>query len=312
MFRYILVIAIFSISINAKDVSVFGAGNSDFRKPYNVINIEKVSQENRNSINKLKLLQETLEQRLQGISSVYEHDSKELNSNKNTISNISNNFKNYNASLEKLNKITVLNSDSIIAIEKKIDEFISEKRINNMKIQKSLLDISTLLNKINKNHVSNTRFEELVSFVNAKNKTKTKILKKPKESAKTKLKKVKLTNEQKFQQAVSMVSKNRLTASIPLWDELLKDDYKPAQTNFYLGEVRFGKKEYKQAIYHYKTSMILYDEADYIPRLLLHSAISFDKINDKDNAKNFFNTLIDVYSTSKEAKEAKKLVKNIK
>jgi TolA-binding protein len=56
--------------------------------------------------------------------------------------------------------------------------------------------------------------------------------------------------------------------------------------------------------------MMLYDKAKYLPKLLLHSAISFKKIGDNENAKNFYNTLIEIYPKTKEAKEALRKLKH--
>lgn len=57
--------------------------------------------------------------------------------------------------------------------------------------------------------------------------------------------------------------------------------------------------------------MMLYDEAQYIPKLLLHSAISFEKTKDKDNAINFYGTLVDAYPETEEAKVAQKNLKKL-
>jgi TolA-binding protein len=48
-----------------------------------------------------------------------------------------------------------------------------------------------------------------------------------------------------------------------------------------------------------------------MPTLLLHSAISFEKLNDKENAKSFYATLVDLYPSSSEAKIAKTNLKNL-
>jgi TolA-binding protein len=58
--------------------------------------------------------------------------------------------------------------------------------------------------------------------------------------------------------------------------------------------------------------MMLNDEANYVPKLLLHSAISFEKLGDNENASNFYSTIIDVYDNTQEAKIAKKQLKNLK
>ena len=99
-------------------------------------------------------------------------------------------------------------------------------------------------------------------------------------------------------------SKN-YNASTPKYEKLLEANYKPAEVNFYLAQNWYMRKKYDLAISHYKKSAILNDKAAYMPTLLLHSAISFEKIKDKDNAKSFYSTLIDLYPSSNEAKVAK-------
>lgn len=89
----------------------------------------------------------------------------------------------------------------------------------------------------------------------------------------------------------------------------IKGNYKPARGNYLLGEVAFAQKRYEDAIYYYKTSATRYDKADYMPRLMLNSAKSFNAIKEKENAKRFLETLISLYPNSSEAKEAKKLLK---
>lgn len=88
----------------------------------------------------------------------------------------------------------------------------------------------------------------------------------------------------------------------------IKGYYKPARGNYLLGEIAFAQGRYEEAIYYYKTSATRYDKADYMPRLMLNSAKSFEKINDKENAKKFLESLIALYPDSNEAKEAGNLL----
>ena len=90
----------------------------------------------------------------------------------------------------------------------------------------------------------------------------------------------------------------------------VKGSYKPARGNYLLGEIAFEEKRYEDAIYYYKTSATRYDKADYMPRLMLNSAKSFNAIKEKENAKRFLDTLISLYPKSSEAKEAKNLLKS--
>jgi TolA-binding protein len=138
---------------------------------------------------------------------------------------------------------------------------------------------------------------------------------------------VKTTLEPKSKNEAKVVSNKELTSSdkkkmmeeakvqyekkyfkyaIPTFEKLVELNYKPAESNFYLGEMWYVRKKYDLAISHYKKSAILYDKAAYMPTLLLHSAISFEMTNDKDNARSFYSTLIDLYPSSNESKVAKK------
>ena len=93
--------------------------------------------------------------------------------------------------------------------------------------------------------------------------------------------------------------------ALPKYEKLVEVNYKPAEGNYYLGEIWYMRKKYDIAISHFKKSAILNDKAVYMPTLLLHSAISFGNVKDEENAKSFYNALIELYPNSNEAKTAK-------
>jgi len=80
--------------------------------------------------------------------------------------------------------------------------------------------------------------------------------------------------------------------------------YKPAASNYYLGEIAYYTKQYKDAIFYYKKSAGLYDKASYMDTLLLHTAISLDETRKKDQAKVFYENIIENYPEKKTAKIA--------
>jgi TolA-binding protein len=88
--------------------------------------------------------------------------------------------------------------------------------------------------------------------------------------------------------------------------------YKPAASNYYLGEIAYYTKKYEDAIFFYKKSVSLYDQASYIDVLLLHTAISLEKTGDKAQAKTFYKNIIDNYPDKKSAKIAKEKLKKLK
>ncbi len=112
-------------------------------------------------------------------------------------------------------------------------------------------------------------------------------------------------------EAIRLFKKDYFSKAIPMFEELINANYKPATNNYYLGEIWYYRKKYDDAIRHFKTSAMLYDKASYMPKLLLHSAISFEKTKDFSNAANFYSSLIDIYPDSKEAKQAAKNLSNI-
>ena len=91
-----------------------------------------------------------------------------------------------------------------------------------------------------------------------------------------------------------------------------KKGYKPAASNYYLGEIAYYTKKYEDAIFFYKKSASLYDQASYIDVLLLHTAISLEKTGDKGQAKTFYKNIVDNYPDKKSAKIAKDKLKRLK
>jgi TolA-binding protein len=87
--------------------------------------------------------------------------------------------------------------------------------------------------------------------------------------------------------------------------------YKPAASNYYLGEIAYYTKKYVDAIFYFKKSAGLYDQASYIDVLLLHTAISLEKTGDISQAKSFYKNIIDNYPDKKSASIAKKKLKKL-
>lgn len=90
-----------------------------------------------------------------------------------------------------------------------------------------------------------------------------------------------------------------------------KKGYKPAASNYYLGEIAYYTKKYSSAIFHFKKSAGIYDQASYIDVLLLHTGISLDKTGDKTQAKSFYKNIIANYPDKKSAKIAKDKLKKM-
>ena len=334
MNKYLLSLLVVSSIAGAQEVSVFDAGNLNANSPYGLNSSEKHILKNQTNINSLSSkvgdmnsLIEAINRRLEGLESTYEGDSAKLNSTVLKINELS----------QKIGQSSDLASNGDAAEIKNVSQQLlnmksdSEKEmkesINTLKA--ALAKISTLVNKINSDYVSSSEleknmqqfitreeFEALKKTLGVKTTqvTPTKTNQAKSSAVETKVSadeviKENLTAEDKVKllnDAKSDFDAKNYNSAIPKYEKLVEVNYKPAESNFYLGEMWYIRKKYDLAISHFKKSAVLYDKAAYMPTLLLHSAISFENTKDKENAKNFYSTLIDLYPSSSEAWIAKK------
>ena len=307
MFKFfIYFILIVSIG-NSAERSMFGAGDLESKTPYGLTSAEKVIIKNKNTlatnekkIKKVDVVIQDIDERIEGIESLVDGDSQKLNSvslklNK-QINKIDNNTKlidlNNKASLTEIEKLNEEISNLKISL--------SENKKNIESLKTSFDDIATSVNEINKNLVTRAEFSKLMEMLDKEFKQ---IVKKSSSSTKN------LSNKQMMLEARKLFKKDHFTKALPLLNKLLEKNYRPAECNYYIGEIKYYRKKYKDALHYFKTSMMLYDKAKYLPKLLLHSAISFEKTGDDANANNFYTTLVEVYPDSNEAKKASKKIK---
>ena len=299
-----LLLVITSLTV-AEEVSVYGASNQD--SSYGLSASEKHILKNQSNISNLssKLedingLVKSINGRLEGLESTYEGDSRKLN----------------DLSLK-------LNQSSDLASNEQASN-VNQSDLNSLKA--ALTKLTTMVNKINAEYVSSTELEKnMQQFVTREEFEAVKKamgIKTPQGSSKTTVEpKEKLVDTTTNISSVELktaddkikfmadAKKNYdakiYNSAIPKFEKLIEINYKPAENNYYLGDMLFKRKKYDQAIVHFKKSAMLNDKASYMPTLLLNSAISFENTKDKDNAKNFYSTLIELYPNSQEAKTAK-------
>lgn len=154
--------------------------------------------------------------------------------------------------------------------------------------------MSSLIDSINTNYVSKKSFASLEAKV-------AKILKQQsaKKIAKTA---TKIDGASLIKEATNAFNAKKYDNAKKKFTELVNRNYKPARSNYYLGEIAYFQKSYTAAIKHYKKSLSLYDKASYIPRLLYHTGISFNKLGKATEGSRFFDALKNGYPESKEAK----------
>jgi len=119
------------------------------------------------------------------------------------------------------------------------------------------------------------------------------------------------SNAKLYSEGVRLFVKKRYSEAHKRFTITDTQGYKPAASNYYLGEIAYYTKKYEDAIFYFKKSAGIYDQASYIDTLLLHTAVSLEKNGDKGQAKAFYENIIENYSGKKSAKIAKQRLKKL-
>ena len=170
-----------------------------------------------------------------------------------------------------------------------------------------LKELGVMIDKINDNYVSK---EELQKALNGRSKPSSKKSKSKSKTSSSESMDGK-SNSQLYSEGVRLFVKKRYSEAKKRFTITDTKGYKPAASNYYLGEIAYYTKKYEDAIFYFKKSVGLYDQASYIDVLLLHTAISLDKTGDKSQAKTFYKNIIDNYEGKSSAKIAKQRLKKL-
>jgi len=283
--------------------SAFGAGNINNPNPYGLTSSEKALLQNKKNLRKVVVKTnnqanevDSLRERIDGIQSIVESISVASRKNKLSIKN-----------LNKKNDEDLKNSNEF---DKRFSETVEVNTKDIEKINLMLLEMSKLVDKINTTYVTKNEFNRLV---NDFNKFKTLVTKEFRNGVKPKKTKLDLIqNADIATKAKAYYDKQYYTKALEYYQHLIKNKYKPARAHYMVGEIYYYRKDYANAIAYYKKSASLYSKASYMPVLMVHTAISMDKTNDKKNAKTFYNAVIAKYPKSSAAKIAAKRLLAIK
>lgn len=271
------------------EVSVFDAGNINKENPYGLTENEKVLLNNKKKVDRLD---------------------QDIGSMQSNVSLVQENIEGVKSLLDGINK-------RILAIETKVNEL-----ENNLNLQKTTntKDITNLKLQIKANQAQQGKdiekitiaLSELTSLISgqsveATDTNSTNLESNDKKSDTKRSDSLKLDGlsgaEVLAMADKAYKSKEYLKAS-ECFEDLIKKNYKPAYSNFMLGEISYFNKDYKSAIPYYEKSVAISQKGSYMPKLLYHTAISFDKIGDTKSANKFYKALKQAYPDSQEAKAA--------
>ncbi|MBF6669656.1 hypothetical protein CSPB12327_05835, partial [Campylobacter sp. RM12327] len=188
-------------------------------------------------------------------------------------------------------------------LRKYVEESRAIQEKNNNEIKKVLAELSTLIDSINSNYVSKSD----LSKMNLKDTTKVTTPKKKEPEAKVETTSLNSDFTSKspadiLKEASNMYKSKDYSGAKARYEYLISINHRPAEATFMLGEIEYFNTSYSSAIEYYQKSIAIYDKANYTPKLLYHTAISFDKVGDKNSADKFYKFLKSTYPNSEEAK----------
>ena len=293
--KYIILVVFFAtlpLSLSSAEPSAFGAGDLDSEKPYGLTQTEKVILQNKKNLQEIELKSNTqankvdsLRERLDGLQTIVEGLSKKSHDNKLEIKNL------------------IKKDLEIGEYEDRLSE-VSQKNLQDIEETNSVVtELSILLNTINESYISKDEFNELVSDFNKFKELVAKALKAKGSSSSSKLDKMSSAKIAKL--ARKYYDKKYYTKAIEYYSKLIDRNYKPARAHFMIGEMKYYRKNYADAIAYFKKSASLYKDASYMPTLMLHTAVSMQKTGDIKRAKSFYKGIIAKYPNTTYAKTAK-------
>jgi len=293
-FFVILLISISTLLFSAEP-SAFGAGNLNSPNPYGLTSNEKVILETKNTLNKVTVKSnnqanelDSLRERIDGLQSIIESISRKAHNNK--------------INIHKLNETSTISSKSSDEYDKRITEIVEKNRAKIEILDNNINEMSLVIDKMKSSYITKDEFNSLVNDVNN---FKTLISKELMARDNTLGKKESLSSSDIYNRAKDSFDKKHYTSSIEDYEQLIKNNYKPAYAHYMIGEMNYRRKNYAVAISYFKKSSSLYSKASYMPSLMLHTAISMQKTGDSSNANTFFKAIVAKYPSSKEATKAK-------
>ena len=267
------------------EVSVFGAGDMQSSNPYGLSESEKVifankkaTLKNEREIRAIKMKINELSESLEGLRSVVQSLSEKVGQTGQKL-------------YEMKQQAPQEDTDDVAQLKAEL----AAQKAQNQKILTALKRLTGMIDTINANYVSR---DELGS--SKKKVTKRSAIKKERTKVTVK------SNSKLLQEAIKAFRAKKYDYAAEIFTSLDRKNYKRATANYYLGEIAYYQKQYSDAIVYYKKSASLYDKASYMPTLLLHTALSFKKVGDMENAQRFFEAIVATYPGTAQAKMAQK------
>ncbi len=299
----------FFFHLYAQEPSAFGAGNLESTNPYGLTSSEKIILKNKNnlkSVEKKTYSQatqiESLRERMDGLQTILEGLIDKSHGNKLELNRMLSSNENDAMTLQEYRKTTHTRLEQL-------EVSIKANELNVQNLKTVMSDFSTLIDNINNNYVSKEEYNDLVNDINIFKNLVGKELKsisKKSVASSSGDPYAGMKSRDLAKKALSNYKRKYFKMAIPEYEELIRRKHKPAFAHYMIAEMWYYRKKYDKAISYFKASAALYDQASYMPTLLIHTGVAMKLTGDIKHAKQFLEAVILKYPNSNEAISAQK------
>lgn len=309
--KTIALVAISFSCLTASEPSAFGAGDLNAPKPYGLTttestiletkkDLQKISAKSNNQANQV----DSLRERVDGLQTILEGITASNHANKSKLTALEEKNTKEHKDINEYNK-------RLTDLVQEQSKLVESNKANIDKINVVLSEIYKVIDSINGSYVTKEELKKLLGDINKNKGVSTKDTKqeqqdKPKQDKKEN---TSASNVDIEKDAAQAFKDKDYTKAKEKYKHLAEQNYKPAKSNYMLGEIEYYRKNYSDAVSYFKKSATLSANAEYMPVLLLHTAMSMDESGDKANAQNFYSAVVSKYPNSNEAKLASKKIK---
>ena len=279
----------------ASDINPFNAGNVNSNSPYGLTPQEKAIVNNKKKISKL-------EYEIINLTS----EIKTLKLRMNSYEEVLNGKL---ASIDTILSEVEQNKKNNFELRKRINEINSSVSKINNEINSLKTEVKNLKNKIDVMEKNLITLKDTVGIIVDNQNKNMQYVKKAITDIYNQLKNLKrpLSADEAFNKGRNLFFAGKLNKAKEYFLYSLSKKHLPATSSYYLGEIAYKQKKYNEALAYYKKSVNLYPKkTSFTARLLYHTAISFEKLGDKETAKLTLQKLISDFPDSKYANLAKK------
>jgi len=268
----IIVVGFMSLAslLYAYEPSVYGAGDINAVNPYGLTQTEKSILENKKTLQMLYNKMTEQQRKIDGLTTVIEGQNKEILELKEQLESQLNQQK---ASSSDANRTYSILLELGKSIDKINNTYVTKKELQNLlvgsrtspNLDSSTLDSPSLGSPLGSSNSMDTNPDDI------------------------------------YRKAVQLFSNRSYAAAKARFEQMVAMNYKQAASNYYLGEIAYYTHNYQDAVAYYKLSASLYDQASYMDVLFLHTAIALEKSGEREQARSFYQHVIDTYPNKKSA-----------